>query len=114
MGKSTANQLFGKKNIQGSKVGRLRICQLWKFEWNRRGTASKKGKKKEKTRLKISIYTREPIFSKLLNESKLDNLDNIGQFGQYLTIWTKLDNLETMDIFRQNGEFGQIGKYGHF
>ena len=24
------------KNTQGSKVGRLRICQLWKFEWNRR------------------------------------------------------------------------------
>ena len=39
------------KNTQGSKVGRLRICQLWKFEWNRRGTESKKrekwGKKKK-------------------------------------------------------------------
>ena len=32
-------------NTQGSKVGRLRICQLWKFEWNRRGTESKKRKK---------------------------------------------------------------------
>ena len=32
-----------------SKVGRLRICQLWKFEWNRRGTESKKeGKMGEK------------------------------------------------------------------
>ena len=29
----------------GSKVGRLRICHLWKFEWNRRGTESKKREK---------------------------------------------------------------------
>ena len=31
-----------------SKVGRLCICQLWKFEWNRRGTESKKREKWEK------------------------------------------------------------------
>ena len=28
---------FG-KITWGSKVGKPRICQLWKFEWNRRGT----------------------------------------------------------------------------
>ena len=28
--------LWVDKNTQRSKVGRLRICQLWKFEWNRR------------------------------------------------------------------------------
>ena len=28
---------MSKKNTQGSKVGRLRICQLWKFKLNRRG-----------------------------------------------------------------------------
>ena len=33
------------KNTQGSKVGRLRICQLWKFEWNRRESSQKKREK---------------------------------------------------------------------
>ena len=33
-----------RKNTLGSKFGRLRIYQLWKFKWNRRGTESKKQK----------------------------------------------------------------------
>ena len=43
-----------------------------------------------------------------------DNLDKIGQFEQKYTFWTKSDKLENMDIFGPNGEFGQIGKCGHF
>ena len=43
------------KNTSGSKVGRLSICQLWKFEWKRRGTKSKKRQKwVKKERKKIN------------------------------------------------------------
>ena len=43
--KMSSTTIVCQKNTYGSKVGRLLICQIWKFEWNRRGTESKKREK---------------------------------------------------------------------
>ena len=58
-----------------------------------------------KTRLKVSIYSREQFGQNWTILSKLDNSDKITPFGQNWTIRTKLDK---SDKIRQLGQTWKI------
>ena len=60
--KMSSTTIVCQKNTYGSKVGRLLICQIWKFEWNRRGTESKKREKWGKRKIinaQMSVLTKQ-------------------------------------------------------